>query len=407
MKKRSISFERIALYAFLTSLTALSIDAVLPALRVIEADLHVEPPLSTQHIVSLFIFGMVFGELFLGPVSDAIGRKRALVLGLGLYMAGTLVAMFSTSVGMIVVGRILQGIGVAGPKIATRALIRDQFEGEAMARIMSFMFVLFILVPMLAPAMGQLVLAFAGWRAIFVVYLILSMLLCVWLLARQPETLPPQSRIRFHPATLLQNTARILGNRRVTLLIVATGFVFGAHLQYLSTAADIFFDVYGVSTMFPVYFAAFAAGIGLASIVNAQVVRRFGMQAMCEGAFLGLVTLGLGLLLLSLFHAGRPPFAVFMAMGFAIFFCIGILFGNLNAMAMHSLGQLAGLGASLIASGSSLVAVVFAVGFGAFYNLTTVPLAAGFLATGIVGFVLVRLAAGASREPVLPVKRTM
>ncbi|WP_280109706.1 MFS transporter [Nitratireductor aquibiodomus] len=121
MKTRSISFERIALYAFLTSLTALSIDAVLPALRIIETELHVEPPLSTQHIVSLFIFGMVFGELFLGPISDAIGRKRALVLGLGLYMVGTLVAMLSTSVGMIVVGRILQGIGVAGPKIATRA----------------------------------------------------------------------------------------------------------------------------------------------------------------------------------------------------------------------------------------------------------------------------------------------
>lgn len=405
MKKQSISFERIALYAFLTSLTALSIDAVLPALRIIETELHVEPPLSTQHIVSLFIFGMVFGELFLGPISDAIGRKRALVLGLGLYMAGTLVAMFSTSVGMIVVGRILQGIGVAGPKIATRALIRDQFEGEAMARIMSFMFVLFILVPMLAPAMGQVVLAFAGWRAIFVVYLALSVLLCIWLVARQPETLPPQSRIRFHPATLVQNGARILRSRRVTLLIVATGLVFGAHLQYLSTAADIFFDVYGVSAMFPAYFAAFAAGIGLASIVNAQVVRRFGMQAMCEGALLGLVILGLGLLSLSLVYEGKPPFVAFMAMGFVIFFCIGILFGNLNAMAMQSLGQLAGLGASLIASGSSLVAVIFAVAFGAFYNQTPMPLASGFLTTGVLGFVLVRLASGASQEPVIPVKR--
>ncbi|MAS12003.1 MAG: Bcr/CflA family drug resistance efflux transporter [Nitratireductor sp.] len=405
MKTRSISFERIALYASLTSLTALSIDAVLPALRIIETELHVEPPLSTQHIVSLFIFGMVFGELFLGPISDAIGRKKALVLGLGLYMAGTLVAMCATSVGMIVVGRILQGIGVAGPKIATRALIRDQFEGEAMARIMSFMFVLFILVPMLAPAMGQLVLALAGWRAIFMVYLALSVLLCIWLVARQPETLPPQNRIRFHPVTLLQNGARILRSRRVTLLIIATGLVFGAHLHYLSTAADIFFDVYGVSAMFPAYFAAFAAGIGLASIVNAQVVRRFGMQAMCEGALIGLVILGLGLLSLSLVYEGRPPFVAFMAMGFVNFFCIGILFGNLNAMAMQSLGHLAGLGASLIASGSSLVAVVFAVAFGAFYNQTTIPLASGFLATGLLGFVLVRLAAGASQKPVTPVKR--
>jgi len=405
MEKRTISFERIALYAFLTSLTALSIDAVLPALRLIESDLHVEPPLSTQHIVSLFIFGMVFGELVIGPIADAIGRKRALVGGLALYMAGTVVAMLSTSVEMIVLGRILQGIGVAGPKIATRALVRDQFEGEAMARIMSFMFVLFILVPMIAPAMGQAVLAFAGWRAIFAVYLALSILLCIWLVMRQPETLAPQNRIRFHPVTLLQNGSRVLRNRRVSLLIVATGFVFGAHLQYLSTAADIFFDVYGIGSLFPAYFAAFAASIGLASMVNAQVVRRFGMQAMCEYALCGLVAFGLCLLALSLVWEGHPPLPAFMALGFAIFFCIGFLFGNLNAMAMQSLGQLAGLGASLIASGSSLVAVVFAVAFGAFYNETTIPLASGFLVTGIVGLMLVRLAARASREPVVPVKR--
>ncbi|WP_295814697.1 multidrug effflux MFS transporter [uncultured Nitratireductor sp.] len=405
MEDKKISFERICLYAFLTSLTALSIDAVLPALRLIESDLHVEPPLSTQHIVSLFIFGMVFGELFLGPISDAVGRKRALVSGLLLYMAGTVVAMLSASVEMIVLGRILQGIGVAGPKIATRALIRDQFEGDAMARIMSFMFVLFILVPMIAPAMGQAVLAVAGWRAIFTVYLILSVLLCIWLVLRQPETLAPQDRIRFHSATLMRNALSVLRNRRVGLLIVATGLVFGAQLQYLSTAADIFFDVYGIAGTFPAYFAALAAGIGLASIVNAQVVRRFGMQVMSECALCGLSAFGLGLLIVSLLYAGRPPLPVFMGLGFAIFFFIGILFGNLNAMAMQSLGQLAGLGASLIASGSSLVAVVFAVVFGAFYNETTVPLASGFLVTGTLSLMLIRLAARASREPVIPVKR--
>ncbi|MGJ7037542.1 MFS family permease [Shinella sp. BE166] len=152
----SISFrERIALYALLTSLTSLSIDALLPGLREIGADVGVAPPLSTQHVISLFIFGMAFGELLLGPLSDAIGRKKALVLGLCVYAAGTIIAMLAGTLEMVILGRFLQGVGVSGPKIATRAMIRDQFEGDAMARVMSFMFTLFILVPMLAPALAR------------------------------------------------------------------------------------------------------------------------------------------------------------------------------------------------------------------------------------------------------------
>ena len=154
--------ERIALYALLTSLTSVSIDALLPGLRAIGADLGISPPLSTQHIISLFILGMAFGELLLGPLSDALGRKKALILGLCVYAAGTAVAMLAGSLEMVVFGRFLQGVGVAGPKIATRAMIRDQFEGDAMARVMSFMFTLFILVPMLAPALAQVIIAAAG-----------------------------------------------------------------------------------------------------------------------------------------------------------------------------------------------------------------------------------------------------
>lgn len=173
--------ERIALYALLTSLTSISIDALLPGLRQIGADVGVAPPLSTQHIISLFILGMAFGELLLGPLSDAMGRKKALVLGLGVYALGTVIAMVAGSLEMVILGRFLQGVGVSGPKIATRAMIRDQFEGDAMARVMSFMFTLFILVPMLAPTLAQGIIAVGGWRSVFVVYLAVAGLLgCGW-----------------------------------------------------------------------------------------------------------------------------------------------------------------------------------------------------------------------------------
>lgn len=396
--------ERIVLYALLTSLTAISIDALLPGLRMIGADVGVAPPLSTQHVVSLFIFGMVFGELFVGPISDAIGRKPALVLGLCVYGTGTLVALFAQSLEGVIVGRVLQGMGVAGPKIATRAMIRDQFEGEAMARVMSLLFSLFILVPMVAPALGQAVIAAAGWRAMFAVYLVLALALGTWLVLRHPETLMPAKRIPFRPRALLANASRILASRRVALLIVATGLVFGAQLLYLSLAADLFADTYGIRKMFPFYFALLTAGIGLASYLNARFLQRFGMEAMARGGFVTLALSGIIMLGASAAFDGRPPLAVFLALGFLAFFAIGILFGNLNALAMRSLGQLAGLGASLIASGSSLVATLFALGLGGLYNGTVTILAGGILLAGALSLVLSEIAMRSSDAPICAVR---
>ncbi|SMC77694.1 multidrug effflux MFS transporter [Primorskyibacter flagellatus] len=392
--------ERIILYAMLTSLTAISIDAVLPGLRAIEADLGLSPPLSTHHVISLFIFGMVFGELVLGPLSDSIGRKKALLLGLSVYVAGTIIALLAGSIETLVLGRFLQGAGVAGPKIATRAMIRDQYEGDAMARVMSFMFTLLILVPMVAPFLGQAILLAGGWRSIFGGYLVLAFVLAVWLVVRQPETLLPQRRVSITAGKLLRNTGRILACRRVSLIIVATGLVFGAQLLFLSTSVDLFHDAYGITTGFPIFFAIFAAATGLAAFCNGTLVLRFGMDRMARAGFVGLTAAGLLMLVASWLSGGRPPLAVFMGLGFVGFFAIGVLFGNLNAMAMRSLGQVAGLGASLIASGSSLVATAFTLCLGAFYDGTILYLATGFALSGAVSLTLSEIATRGDVSPV-------
>lgn len=396
--------ERIALYALLTSLTAVSIDALLPGLRQIGEDMGATPPQSTQHVISLFIFGMAFGELFLGPLSDAVGRKKALVLGLGIYMAGTITAMLAGSLEVVILGRFLQGVGVSGPKIATRAMIRDQFEAEAMARVMSLMFTLFIFVPMLAPALAQGLISVAGWRSVFCVYLVMAAFLGLWLMIRQKETLPADKRISFRPKLLCLNGRRILSKRRVTLLIIATGIVFGSQLLYLSTAADLFFVAYGIKETFPLYFAVLAAGVGLASFLNARLVQRFGLDAMARAGFGGLALIGFLMLLALMLRGGDLPLAALMAFLFSAFFAIGILFGNLNAMAMHSLGEVAGLGASLIASGSSLIATLFAIGIGSFYNGSSMNLAAGLFIAGLSALVLAELALKADSAPVVAIR---
>lgn len=396
-----ISFrERIVLYALLTSLTSLSIDALLPALRQISAEVGLAPPLSTQHIISIFILGMAFGEILIGPMSDAMGRKKALVLGLCVYVTGTLVAMLAGSLELVVFGRFLQGVGVAGPKIATRAMIRDQFEGDQMARIMSFMFTLFILVPMLAPALAQGLIVMAGWRAVFVAYLLIAVVLGLWLARRQPETLSEEKRIPFRLRLVLRNSGRILSKPSVTLLIISTGIVFGAQLLYLSTAADLFHDAYDIDGTFPIYFAVLASGVGLASFTNARLVQRFGMDAMARAAFSGLALAGFSMLVASVLSGGELPLAALMIFVFGAFFAIGILFGNLNSLAMRSLGQVAGLGASLIASGSSMIATLFAVSVGSFYDGTANNLAIGLFLAGIIALVLSEMAIRADASPV-------
>ncbi|ETX29904.1 MFS transporter [Roseivivax isoporae] len=388
------------LYALMTSLTAVSIDAILPGLRAIESSLGAHPPLEAHHVVSLFVFGMVFGELVMGPLSDAVGRKAALVAGLGVYVLGTLVALTAMSFEGVLLGRVLQGVGVAGPKIATRAMIRDRFEGDAMARVMSFMFTLFILVPMVAPALGQGIVAVAGWRGVFVMYLVLALGLGAWMMLGHPETLPPERRIPIRPGILLANAARILAHRRVVGLIAATGCVFGAQLFYLGIAAQLFFDAYGVDAGFPVLFAILASGIGLASYANGMFVERFGADAMARIGFVGLCVASAAMLAACALTEGPLPLAAFMGLGLAVFLAIGILFGNLNAMTMRSLGAVAGIGSSLLASGSSLVAALFALVAGSFYAGEVAVVAGAFLLAGCLGLALTEIALRSDDRPV-------
>ncbi len=397
--------SRLILYALLTSLTSLSIDALLPGLRQIGLELGAAPPLSTHHVISLFIFGMAFGELVIGPLSDAFGRKRALLGGICVYLLGTAIGLFAQSLEMVLIGRFLQGVGVSGPKIATRAMIRDQFEGNAMARVMSFMFTLFILIPMLAPALAQGLIAVAGWRSIFAAYLVIAVCLCIWFTGRHPETLPVNRRIPFRPRLLFLNALRILSSPRVTLLIIATGLVFGAQLLYLSTAADLFFEAYGVAETFPLYFAALALAMGLASFINARLVHRLGTVTMARIGFICLTTVSLLMLVATFVEGGALPFVAFLSLLFLTFFAIGILFGNLNAMAMQTLGNVAGFGASLIASGSSLVATAFAVGFGSFYSANTIYLGVGFFAAGLSSLTLAEVAIRRNEPSVIGISR--
>ena len=377
-KKQPGMGEFVALMAFSMALVALSIDAMLPAFPLIISDLQVDNANDIQLIISFLFVGLAIGQFFYGPLSDSIGRKPAIFLGFILFIAGTVMSMLSTDFNLMLVGRFLAGIGAAGPRVVAVALIRDRYKGSEMARVMSFIMTVFILVPVFAPALGQFILMFAGWRTIFGVLIVLTIMTLVWLAIRQPETLPKYQRMPFTFRKVKTSFAVVFSNRVTMVATLVAGFISGTFFGYLNVCQKVFQDQYELGALFPFYFAFLAIGVGCASLLNSGLVLRFGMHHLSSLALTVLMFLSWIFLLLVWLHNGQPPLWMFMSICFALFFAIGVLFGNLNAIAMEPLGHVAGTGAAVIGSLTSILAVVLGYFLGDAYNGTLFPMATGF-----------------------------
>jgi DHA1 family bicyclomycin/chloramphenicol resistance-like MFS transporter len=364
--------------AMIISMVALSIDAMLPALPDIASDLGVTNINDSQYVISILFVGMAIGQMIFGPMSDSIGRKNAINLGFVVFIIGCLVSLLAQTFTVMLIGRFLQGFGVAGPRIVSIALVRDRYEGRKMARVMSFVMTIFILVPVVAPAVGQAILIFADWRGIFWMFLVLSFIALSWFNLRQPETLPLESRVKFSIEQIVLDVKYIFAIPAAVGYTVAAGIVFGAFLGYLSSSQQIFQQQYGLGDQFVVYFGVLAASLGVASLVNAKLVMRFGMRRLSLGALMSITFLSVPFYFLSQHYAGNPPLGQVMAYLLAVFFFVGILFGNLNALAMEPLGSVAGIGAAVVGSLSTLISVILGVVISSAYDGTILPLVSGF-----------------------------
>ncbi len=381
--------EFVALMAILTSLAAMSIDGILPALPEIGKSLGVQRENDNQLILTLFFLGMAFGQMIYGPLSDSIGRKPANYIGLGLYMSGALMALAATNFPVMLIGRVMQGIGAAGPRIITVAIIRDQYQGRAMARVMSFVTTVFIMVPIVAPLVGQTILLVAHWRAIFGLYLGLAIIASIWFTLRQPETLAPDRRLPFSVARPAAAIREIFANRLAFGYTITMGLVFGGFIGYLSSAQQIFQEIYGLGKLFPLYFGALAISIGGASFLNGSLVMRYGMRLLSRVALRTFSGFSLIFLIISVIMAGQPPLWSLMTYFFLSFFCVGMLFGNLSALAMETLGHIAGIGAAVIGSLSTLISLFLGTLIGQSYNGTIIPIVSGFAILSITALMVI------------------
>ncbi len=385
--------EFVARTALLISLVALSIDAMLPALAEIGSDLGVVRDNDRQQVISVLFLGLAAGQMVYGPLSDSIGRKPAIYGGLVIFIVGSLLSAFAASYSIMLLGRLLQGFGAAAPRIVVIAIVRDRFEGRAMARIMSLVMAVFILIPALAPAIGQGILLISHWRAIFGVLFGLAAVAFVWFAARQPETLAPERRRPFRPYELYMAVRETCLNRDAFGYTLAAGLIFGAFIGYLTSAQQIFQELYGLGRLFPLYFAILALAIGAASLTNSRLVMRYGMRTLCRWALLTMTGLCSIFFVYALLTAGAPPLWLVMSCFVASFFCFGILFGNLNAMAMEPLGHIAGVAATVIGSLTTFISLALGSTIGSLYNGTVLPLIGGFAALGLAALFVMRWAA--------------
>ena len=386
---KSLSFyEFVALMALMMSLVALSIDAILPALGLIAHDLDVISSQTLQLVITSLFVGLGIGQLLLGPLSDSFGRKPVIYLGYVIFFAGSLLCVYAPTFEILLIGRFIQGLGLAAPRVLTTAIIRDKYAGREMAQVMSFIFVVFIIVPMLAPLLGQFILLWAGWPMVFGAMLAIGIVALVWFAIRQPETLKPQYRQPLRLQNLWAALKQVCQNRVAIGYTLTAGIISGAFFTYLGSAQPLFQQAYNLGDSFALYFAGLALAIGLSSLFNGKMVVIKGMQYMVWRALAGLAISSAVFLIIVVQQQGMPPLMWTTVYLVLVFSCIGILFGNLNALAMEPLGHLAGMGAAVVGSLSTLISAGLAIALSRFFDHTMVPLTATFLGAALAGAII-------------------
>ena len=380
-------FEFVAMMAALMSIVALAIDALLPAISDIGHAIGSHDPQENQLLVTMIFFGLGAGQLCFGPISDSLGRKPVVYIGFFIFLLASLICLYATSLETMVVGRILQGVGLAAPRTVSISIIRDSFEGDRMARIMSFVTAFFILVPIIAPALGKLILDLSGWQGIFVAQMALALAVGLWFWKRQPETLHPEYKIPFNGGNLIKGFREFFRHGQTLVFTVISGLLNGAFLVYLSSAQHIFENQYHLKENFPYIFAGLAFSIGISTFLNGTLVMRFGMRRISMTAA---IVFSLVALLYAVWFADAANPGIHVLLGFlsVLFLCLGFMWGNFRSLAMEPIGHIAGIGAAINGFVSTMLSIPIATFIGSFVGATAWPLFSGLAICGLCSLVI-------------------
>lgn len=392
---RPTSKEFTVLMALLMSIVAISIDAMLPALGVVSGDLYLTNQNHAQYIIGFIFIGMALGQLVAGPLSDALGRRKLLYMGISLYLIGSVIGYFADTLTTMLIGRFIQGVGVAGPYVSSVSIVRDKYAGRKMAKVMSVIMMIFIMVPAIAPSLGQAIMHFTSWRDIFILYIVYALAISVWIFFRLEETLPQERCIPFHMTNIMAGFKEVISNRVTLSYTICMGICFGSFLGYLNSSQQIFQEQFGQGDMFAIWFGVLALVLGAASLLNSRFVERLGMHYICIRSFLTIVIASA--LFLALHAVADIELWMFLIYAAVLFFSFGLVFGNLNALAMEPMGHIAGIASAVIGSVSSVISMTLGSFIGQLYNTTLIPVTAGFLVLGTLAVGVMKYAGRPTR----------
>lgn len=386
--------EFIALLAMMFSTIAFTVDAMLPALPQIGAELSPGDPSQAALVLTYFIIGMGIGTFIAGPLSDSFGRRPIIFLGAGVYILCAAIAWQADSIEVMLAARVVQGIGAAGPRVVAMAIIRDMFSGREMARIISFVMMIFTITPALAPVIGSLLMIYGGgWRAIFFSFVVFAAIFMIWTGLRLPETLSRADRRPFRPRLMLRALREVFSNRTVTLAILVQVLVMGMLFLTLLQLEQTYSKVYDQQALFPYWTGAVALIAGSASLLNAMLVVRYGMRRLINVTLVLQVILSAGMIVLSYLPlpVATYGFASFLFWQLCMFFQAGLTIGNLNAIAMEPLGHIAGMAASIVGGVSTILAAMIASPLGLVFDGTLRPILVPVVIMAVIALMLMRL----------------
>lgn len=367
--------EFVLLIAFMFAVVAFSIDPMLPALPLIAADLGLSSPEIASYVMLIFLVGLGLGTLIAGPLSDAYGRRPVVFVSLGIYALGALLSSVAQSFELMMAARLLQGIGAAGPRVVSAAILRDTFKGPEMARILSLSFMVFLAVPALAPACGAFLTEVAGWRSIFASFIVFGGALALWFYLRQPETLPVEKRRPLKLRFLWESLLEIYSNTVVRLAVLTQTLVMGTLFALLAMVQPIFEVTYDRAETFPYWFGAIALFSGVSSMLNARLVVRFGMRRIISFALFA--QLALTVFAFAMIYVGTPlDFAVYIVWQTGLFMMAGLSQANLTSFAAEPMGHIAGFTSSVVAAVSTIGGTAIGFASALVFDGTVLPLLA-------------------------------
>ncbi|MPZ54298.1 MAG: Bcr/CflA family efflux MFS transporter [Acidimicrobiia bacterium] len=382
------------LMAFTMAGAALGTDIILPGFpQLRDAFGFAVDGTEVSAVVSAFLLGLAVAQVVYGPLADRFGRVPVLRVAFGVYLLGALACTFAPSFETLLISRFIWGVGAAGPRVVALAMIRDRFEGDRMARAMSFIMAVFILIPIVAPSLGSLLMALGSWRWVFGFCALFIIAMLLWSF-RLPETLKPEHRLPLSGRRVAQAVKLVVTNRTTAFYTLALTCLFGVFFSYLASSEIIISDTFGLGDSFPVVFGGLAAVMGSAMLGNAWLVGRFGTRRVAHFATMIYVGVAVALTAVVVAGDGIPSFWVFAPLLAANLACHSVIIPNYNTIAMEPMGAIAGTAAAVIGAFSTGLGSLLGGMLDQMYDGTALPISLGFLGFGSLAAILMFIAEG-------------